>query len=41
MGASMNRRVSPQQTSSTRTNTATMSSSIGTKFSCLVHGTLS
>ena len=33
MGASMKRWVSPQHTSRTKTNTATTSSSIGTKFS--------
>ena len=41
MGASMKRWVSPQHTSRTATNTATSSSSIGTKFSFCVHGTLS
>ena len=41
MGASMKRWVSPQHTSRTRMNTATRSSSIGTKFWFRVHGTLS
>jgi hypothetical protein len=40
MGASMNRWVRPQITSRTATNTATWSSSVGTKFSSCVHGTL-